>query len=123
MTVQPPDVLWHYTCLDGLVAILASGNVLRPNQHPFLPRPLVWLTDQADPDREALGLTSTVLSCDRLAAVVYVTDLHDVAWWPDYRQQLRPRPRARDIRDLEHGRRPSSWWVSERPLPIAGYAS
>lgn len=112
----PPPVLWHYTCLHALEPIRAE-RVLRPNPHPWLPRPLVWLTDQADPDRAGLGLTSELLRCDRLDVAVLVEA--PAAWWPDYRQQLRPRLPARIVRALEAApARPASWWVSEHALPV-----
>lgn len=114
--MRTPPRLWHYTCRHALEPLRAE-LLLRPNAHPLLPRPVAWLTDLETPDRTALGLTSGLLACDRLEVAVLV-EAADAAWWPDYRQHLRPRLPARAVRLLEDGRRPASWWVAEAPLEV-----
>ena len=49
--------LFHYCCACSVAQIGRKG-VLKPQWHPLLSEPLVWLTDMAIPQRLALGLTS-----------------------------------------------------------------
>ena len=70
MTTAP---LWHYTCTHGWLAIGARG-FLRPGLDGF-----VWLTDLDHPHRDALGLSSVLIECDRTAhryRVDFTTDAH-----------------------------------------------
>ena len=58
--------LYHYTCDHGRQLIGMRGK-LKPNRHPWLTRPLLWLTDLDHANIQALGLTSLTLDCDRTA--------------------------------------------------------
>lgn len=113
-----PLLLYHFTCRDhGAPAIDAAGHLV-PRRHPLLPGlgPLVWLTDLPDPPRDALGLTSDVLSCDRMAVRYEAsTDIiPDLTWWPF----LRDRGDAEVVRDLESYGSPLHWWVARGNVPI-----
>ena len=107
-------ILFHYTCDHGAEGIRRSG-VLRPNPQALLPRPLVWLTDLAEPHRDALGLTSLILSCDRTAHRFRV-DTTAAMWWPHYARTVPPW--AREALDGEPGAMPAHWWVVDVPVPI-----
>lgn len=109
--------LYHFTCTDhGDPAIQASGT-LRPNRHPLLPGlgPIVWLTDQPEPHRDAVGLTSsTLLSCDRMA-VRYELDQSTITgliWWPF----VRDRCSWTVVADLERYGSPMHWWITGKPI-------
>lgn len=108
-------ILYHYTCDHGSEKIARSGE-LRPNAHPLLPVPVVWLTSEPAPDRIGLGLTSTIIRCDRTAWRVRV-DTEQADPWHVFARRYRI---TRGIRDeLEAGRWPMSWFVSEDPIAIS----
>lgn len=110
--------LFHYTCADhGQPGIEPSG-LLRPSQHPWLPHPLVWVTDLDVVHREALGLTSVTLSCDRSAIryEVHPTVTELCIPWSAYARRL---PRGvRERFEEEPGSLPRHWWVAEQPLLV-----
>lgn len=118
MTVPP---LWHYTCDHGRAAIgdigrLVPARSLQPDGAPdYWTAHLVWLTDLAIPDRNALGLTMHLVTCDRMAYRYRVTDTVDVVPWWLLRREL-PGPMTAEI-ETAHGSTPMHWWVSTRPVP------
>ena len=103
---------YHYSCRHGAVGIRGTGWV-RPNAHPMLCHELVWLTDLAQPARNALGLTSHTISCDRTAYRVTVqTD--QAVWWPIWARRLDPAVRRGF--DMAYGAMPAHWWVTTHQL-------
>src|SRR5947209_2997091 len=107
-------ILYHFTCAHGAKAIGKRGH-LRPNPNAFFGVPaVVWLTDQAQPQRDAVGLTSVTLPCDRLA-YRYRTENGPAVRWDDWKRTHVP---TRTIEVLESYAEdgPRHWWVSERPL-------
>ena len=111
-------IFYHFTCWHGLERIEASGWRLVPN--PFAPTlglpSLVWLTDMEVPDREALGLTSHSLECDRTAYRLRVVETGPVEPWSVW---CRTNGVTREWRDgwLEQGAtRPRRWFVSAVPV-------
>lgn len=120
-----PGVLFHFTCEDRYPMILRSGELV-PGPHGF-----VWLTDLEVPIRDALGLTSQILSCDRTAHRVSVDTVRlavgrgqRIDWWPTIRRELlrggagaRVREWIADLEEVD-GARPAHWWVSLESLPI-----
>lgn len=108
--------LFHYTCRDhGLPGIREAGE-LRPNEGaPFA---LVWLTDMAVPDRDALGLTSNWLHCDRMDVRITVPDHPAITpWWRWRRANPDLWPWTAAL-EAAFGARPAHWFVSETALPI-----
>lgn len=107
-------LLYHYTCAHGLEGIGTEGTgVLMPHQG------LVWLTDLEAPFREALGLTSYTLSCDRTAHRFRAVDgLHAVMPWVQFRREAVPPDRRAWAAALEAapGAMPRHWWVCALPL-------
>ena len=102
--------LYHYTCRDGERGIDHDGFV-RPNAHPFLPKPLVWATDLATPYREPLGLTSFSLSCDRTEVCYEVATEGFVPWVRWARDHVHWS--VREELESAPGVMPRHWWVSE----------
>lgn len=100
-------MLWHFTCDHGVHGIGRRG-VIRRGAYG-----VVWLTDDPKASRDDLGLTSTMLPCDRMEFRYSVRD-HDAVRWldSDVRAALPEKMRL----DLEVGRRPSCWWVSREPV-------
>ena len=72
--------LWHFTCDHGRQGIGRAGLV-KPNRAAV--PPLAWFTDLPNPQREHLGLTSLILSCDRMAHRYRVLGSGDVIPWAD----------------------------------------
>jgi hypothetical protein len=124
--------LFHYTCRHGQTAIGIHGWLLCMDEHApeaavvmrkanpdlaFLTR-LIWLTTQAEPEAEALGLTKTYIACDRTAFRYRVTALGTCAPWTEAVRSLkRVWPSALDLAFAD-GARPAEWWVSTRPVPV-----
>lgn len=93
--------LYHWTCDHGAQGINRDG-VVRPNPHPLLSmEPLVWLTDLDAASPWNLGLTSEILSCNRMAHRFEVEHTATVMPWSAY---CRIRRVPRSVRDaLEIG--------------------
>lgn len=110
--------LYHYTCTHRAELIDPAGGVLMPTPHPLLgAQPLLWLTTSAAAHRAALGLSSHLLSCDRMACLYRLTDEHaeEVYSWAWVRATL---PRSGVLRlEAARGARPALWWVSLIPQP------
>ena len=104
--------LLHYTCAH-VRQRLGRRAMLRPQRQPHLgDRRLLWLTEQAVPDRLALGLTSQSLDCDRLQHR-YLVDTLDAEPWLAYAQRTGLPPDARARLEAVDGAQPSTWWVLE----------
>lgn len=113
---RPTRELWHFTCDHGRKGIGEHG-ILQPHQHILLPSllPVVWLTSNARPARDDVGLTSQTLSCDRLAHRYRVTDSRLTVAWSAIR--ARHAAIAPDVvADLERYGEPSTWWLSFGPI-------
>lgn len=110
---------YHFTCLDhGLPGIRETGQLQPFTALPVLVPELVWLTDLESPHREALGLTSELLECDRTAVRIPVQEQHSVMpWWRWRRAHPEYQAWARVLEDAP-GVRPAHWFVSAAPLPI-----
>jgi hypothetical protein len=81
---------------------------------------IAWFTDLPEPMREALGLTSATLPCDRTEWRVTVSDPSMLIPWSRFARDRGVPRRQRE--DLERYGRPAHWWVSEEPVPISGCA-
>lgn len=127
--------LYHYTCahshtLLGKVGTLLPGLALmgpdprHEHRHVDLPfqSSLIWATDLRYPNREALGLTSYLLACDRTTHRYRL--LHDddtgMVPWLEVRRQMFTRGLGATVYELEEptGVRPRHWWVSSRPVAV-----
>jgi hypothetical protein len=113
--------LYHYCCSHGLVGIGERGLV-RPGTDLAPDRDLppwsgfVWFTDMTHPDRASLGLTSVLITCDRLAYRYRSTD--DSLLLP-YTSVARVWDRGiRDLLETAPGARPAHWWLSAVPVPV-----
>lgn len=115
--------LWHYTCEHGALALGNTGTLFpaagQLDQAPPLPidaLPLllmVWATDMDPPHREALGLTSHTMDCDRMA-YRYRVHRRFFRHWGRVRSSL-PAPLV-DSLELAPGALPAYWWVSFEPV-------
>ena len=111
--------LFHYTCDHAVPGILTDEHVRSlADLHPYADIPpwglFSWFTDLDVPDRNGLGLTSTVLSCDRTAHRFTVTDTTEVERWVDVR---RYHPWAVEMESAP-GAMPAHWWVATEPVPV-----
>jgi hypothetical protein len=109
--------LWHYTCDHGHAAI---EDVVVPAcwQRPDLdgtPGTYAWFTDLAEPIRDALGLTSNMLDCDRTAHRYRVLDASPIVPWVRVRRSW---PSWVDLLESAPGARPMHWFVSPGPVDV-----
>jgi hypothetical protein len=113
-----PARLYHYTCADSLAGITTTRTLI-PNRHCVVGTPLVWLTDLAHPNRNALGLTASYyLDCDRTQIRCDIDPTgtrHITPWWRWARDRRVPQL-LRDL--LEEDAMPMHWWVSPVPVPV-----
>ncbi len=92
-------------------------GVVKPHEQPMLgDRSLAWFTDLDVPHREALGLTSLILSCDRTEHRFKVTQAVDVRWWPRFARELGPR--EREPLESAAGAMPGHWYVADVSVPV-----
>lgn len=108
--------LYHFTCGHGAAGIMRD-RWLRGNPHPYLPDagPLIHLTDLDTPAREACGLTSTMLACDRMEYRVTVVT-SDAVHWPRFARGI-----PREVREQFEGvpgAMPMHWYVAQVPIPV-----
>lgn len=120
--------LFHFTCDHGHLGIGARGTLLPAHslsdrvdwpEHLWQGR-LVWATDLAVPQREALGLTSHLLKCDRTAHRYRLDHPGLLTPWHEYRRLLLGNGLDRAlVEELEdYGARPMHWWVSALPQDV-----
>lgn len=110
-----PEVLYHYTCSHGMTGIRRARKVLPNPVHTLAGAHVAWLTDLAEPDRAGLGLTSQMLTCDRLAYRVTVRP-YGAVHWPIWAREHRVDREYRNV--LESFGWPMHWWISEQPLAV-----
>lgn len=117
--------LYHFTCRCSLAGIRRDG-FLRPFPHPLMRRysipgaeaigGLVWLTDLEVAWREALGLTSKILKCDRTEHRFQAADESTAVPWTKFRRRVHATVRAA-LEEAE-GAMPAHWFVSAVRVPI-----
>jgi hypothetical protein len=111
--------LYHFTCEHGRRDIGTGPNcLLIPNMHPILRTRLLWLTTEAEPVREATGLTSTYIRCDRMQFRYIVEDLRSCRpWLGSPERACLSAEGLRAFEDNGNGTaRPDEWWISDRPV-------
>lgn len=101
----------HYCCRHSRAKIEDSHWQLQPGLDG-----LIWLTDLAWPRRFALGLTSTVITCDRTEWRMTVQDSPDITPWATFADAAHLERQFR--RYLEFGRASEHWFVSVNPLEV-----
>jgi hypothetical protein len=108
MTTTDQPTLWHFTC-EHAYRSLGNGGVLKPNRHPLMPElgNVIWLTEESWPERDAVGLTSDYISCDRMAYRYRIVD-SDARPWGAYRHLVLTTVRM----DLEAYAQPHTWWLA-----------
>jgi hypothetical protein len=108
--------LYHYTCdhghdqIDDLV-VPATWQTDRASGTPGV---YAWFTDLADPMRDALGLTSHMLACDRTAHRYRVLDSVGVVPWVTVRRMW---AWAEELESAP-GARPRHWFVADGPVRV-----
>lgn len=104
--------LYHYTCGHVAKRVTRRG-FLKPTPQPTIGGiPLLWLTDMDPPVRDALGLTSISLQCDRMD-YRYIVDTEDAVSWPVAAERF---VRIRARLETQDGVRPERWFVATRPV-------
>ena len=119
----PP--LWHYTCDHSQAELGDTGTLLPTADRADVsslgisawPSFFVWVTDLAEPDRHALGLTQNYIRCDRTAHRYRVTDDTGIVSWQHI---LDTDPGYASVAQLleSPGADPSHWFVSKVGVPV-----
>lgn len=76
---------------------------------------VLWLTDMEEPDRDALGLTSHMLDCDR-TEFRYTVRTEGAIRWESFVSIYNPRSDWLDM--LHYGRQPDRWFVATSPRRV-----
>jgi hypothetical protein len=111
---------FHRTCIHQVGKIItnpAEGTgTLFPHTQPLLGVKLIWMTHVRNAPKETLGLRQHLLTCDRSAILLELTDPHLVVPWRDVRESFEPQA----VLQLEaaRGARPDYWWVSGSPQNV-----
>lgn len=114
--------LWHYTCDHAHAHI---SDTLRPtidlvdaSKRRLVPwtGELVWLTDMTPPSRDALGLTSNTMHCDRTAHRYQVMDPWPCVPWVKVRRMFDHE--QRESIESAPGAMLMHWWVSTDPVLV-----
>jgi hypothetical protein len=111
---------YHFTCEHHVFDIVAVGAVI-PHRHPFMPMmaPMAWFTTLAHPSADDVGLTSTILSCNRLAHRFQVLDHSTLIPWSYVVEHAPPSVLPRwVIADLGRYGKPDTWLVSTTPVEV-----
>lgn len=119
-----PLTLWHYTCDHGRT-LIGDPGILVPALElvPMTQRDdvgitgrVVWLTDLDTPIRDALGLTSRILRCDRTAHRYRVDHPGYATRYVEWARTLDRE--TRHSLELAPGAMPMHWYVSTRPVRV-----
>lgn len=108
--------LYHFTCDHGRRGI--NGTVIpatfQDQRFIGTPGEYAWFTDLAIPIRDALGLTSTTLSCDRTKHRYRVLESSAIHPWTEARRTYSWGA------DLERapGARPMHWFVATEAVSV-----
>lgn len=106
--------LFHYTCQHAALGIRSTGKV-QPQPQPVLEGAfLSWWTDLDVPHREALGLTSLTLKCDRTECRFEAADTSQITRWT----AVRHLPRGAAALERAPGAMPAHWWIAGKPVPV-----
>jgi len=105
--------LYHFTCDHGFNALGEEGMLCAPVTHPFLGCSVVWLTTQAQPDRESTGLGMTYTSCDRMKYCYEVSEPEKCRPWLGSLERFKSPLGA--VEDLERYGDPEHWWITAEP--------
>lgn len=105
--------LYHYTCEHGQTKILIDHSTLRPMTDGFL-----WLTDLDYPFRDALGLTSRILKCDRTQYRfdVDMVELDPTVVMPWVRLRREFEPHVVEALETAEGAMPMHWFLAVEPI-------
>jgi hypothetical protein len=114
---------WHWSCEHRAPAIAGDDFLLRPHAQVMLGRtPLVWFTSSALASREALGLSSTRLRCDRMEHLFVVVDedLDKVHTWEALKREpwFAPFLGGAQLLEAARGTRPILWGVATEPVRV-----
>lgn len=122
--------LYHFTCDHGAEAIQADGFIRPMTPWPVnvgdVPTgmahapPVAWFTSDPMPSRDAVGLTSVLLDCDRMA---YRFQVGPVRAWPWRSFAAMHGCTEEYYRGLvgTYWGRPDTWYVATRPVPVSGW--
>lgn len=106
--------LYHWTC-EHMSARIRADGVVRPNGG------ISWWTDLDKPGkrtRNALGLTSHALMCDRMRYRCEAADPAGIVTWFDYLATRTLDMRWAAALESAPGARPEHWWLAAADVPV-----
>lgn len=113
--------LYHYTCGHRAPMIRQDQHIRPGNDLGTLKVPwsaFGWFTDMAVPVRDALGLTSYCLDCDRTEyRFTVLGEPAELVPWVSVRREYDDWGR---LLESAPGARPRHWWVSPLPVFVTG---
>jgi hypothetical protein len=120
MTKRTP--LIHRTCEHSAAGIHAGNLVVQPSAAHFTDLPVSWwsdLTGAGDAIRRALGLTSTLLVCDRMTHAFVAVSTDGLVRYasPEGRALVPDRGIRRMLEDTP-GAMPAHWWMASAPVAV-----
>ncbi|MEN8233757.1 MAG: hypothetical protein ABFR89_02400 [Actinomycetota bacterium] len=111
-------MFYHFTAERRALQI--DGWLRRFPQQLLFAEPLIWVTDLADPQREAVGLTSHRIPYDRMATRFTLEPWSEglvKRWLGSALQQSTP---AHVLEMLHEGAAPEHWFIVDRPVAVVG---
>jgi hypothetical protein len=111
-------ILYHFTCIEHLPKIEASGFIKVVESNISMRRPhagpdVVWLTSDPHRNADSHGLAGSKVDKTAVRITVDVPESEVRAWIPWSRQRYITKAWASA---LEAGKRPDQWFVVERPV-------
>lgn len=100
--------LYHFTCSHRAEEIDRNGGIIVPHYHPYLGFAVVWMTFDPNASRDALGLSSTMLDCDRMNVRYTIENPATAVAW----NTVRSRFKYAHLLEATPGTRPAVWYVS-----------
>jgi hypothetical protein len=121
--------LWHYTCDHGRQALGQSGtllpiSLLDKDARDKLPDYLkmlaavIWFTDLAVPQVEALGLTMNTISCDRTKYRYRAISTYSIGRYTSARPSWVWNKQLCAELEGVPGAKPEHWWIAYGPIPV-----
>jgi hypothetical protein len=129
-------ILYHFTDMDSWADIYREGviqttesNIGDPTQGPHFGPRVVWLTNMETPDAVALGLDYPPAIRRMLRAdghvgpfpdkreMRFTVELEDAEPWATFSARHGMNRKWR--RTFERGKRPDTWFVVARPIPMS----
>lgn len=113
-------VLYHYTAKYHLPSILNSGHLkLTESNLRFdveMYKPVVWLTNQKEPETFGLGLSGSIVDKTEIRIHVKKKPTPTIKTWEQYSAKNKMNPEWKKA--FIEGRKPETWFISTKEIPL-----